>query len=586
MSLGTINVSLQVNAKLVSLQEEEIDAIKRFHFLVFDDVLKILQSFLIFDSSKQAEMSLIVPVNKLTQTIDFDAIKNNEIKNVLELTRKEKLSLEVTQETYLRKIVSPWYRRDPATYIVTEVTLSKCALSKFPNDDYGSFKDYFYEKHNQTILNTGLPLLFVKGLTKQLNFIKPKGKEGKRKRDKVYEEMPEYLIPELVVKQEFPADLWIQSNFLPTILYRITYILQLEELRCKISREAGLGREAIKQNPLQLDEYLLNYVPNIEDESSENVTTVTPPLDETFINLPSSLMQYNKDYAAKVLEAEYPWGDIEEPKDIERDLNVTAMDIEYYENFISQGVDRNKVAIMESPERRNHKQLAITYHENFIERSIKLLDKPFTQEGPDLSEMYRALTAAKANDIVNLERLETLGDSFLKLISSVYISLRFPSYDEGRATTLKGRLVSNKNLYYLAKRKNLSGIMKFKELSPKEEWLPPAFKVPEEMLKRIHSKELSINALFDLTIPMEEQISGRLSQDTVNQILEEEYPSEEDESSFSNMATFLNCQYVGDKHIADVAESLLGAYFKHNGFIGMYKSFSYHGVYPVFENLK
>uniref|UniRef100_V5GZ09 Endoribonuclease n=1 Tax=Anoplophora glabripennis TaxID=217634 RepID=V5GZ09_ANOGL len=312
---------------------------------------------------------------------------------------------------------------------------------------------------------------------------------------------------------------------------------------------------------------------------------IAPPLDETLLNLPSS-MQYNKDYAAKVLEAEYPWDDIEEPKDIERDLKVTPMDIEYYENFISQRIDKNKVNQNESPNRKNHKQLALTYHKNFVERPIKLLDKPFTKDGPDLSEMYRALTAAKANDIVNLERLETLGDSFLKLISSVYISLRFPSYDEGKATTLKGRLVSNKNLYYLAKKRNLSGIMKFKELAPKEEWLPPAFKIPQEMLKRIHSNELSVNALFNLTIPIEEQVSGRLSQDTINQILEEEYPPEENESSYSNMATFLKCQYIGDKHVADVVESLLGAYFKHNGFIGGIKFVEWMGIIPATENIE
>lgn len=571
VSVGTINVSLEVNVKQVTLQKEDVDGIKRFHFLIFDEVLKILQSFLIFDDTQQAEMLLVVPVNKLTCTIDFDVIKNyKEIKNVMEMTREEKLNLDVTQETFLKKIVSPWYRRDPATYIVTEVSLNRSALSQFPNEDYGTFKDYFYEKHNQNILNPQLPLLFVKGLTKRLNFIKPKGIEGKRKRDKIYEEMTEYLIPELVVKQDFPSALWIQSSFLPTVLSRISYLLQLEELRCKICTETALGLEVVEQKPLQLDQYLLDYVPNIEDQLPENVTIITPPSDETLLNLPSTLTQYNKDYAAKVLEAEYPWADIAEPKDIERTLNVTAIEIEYYENFVSQKLDRGEMANIESPSRKSHRQLALTYYKDYVEKPIELLNKPFVREGPDLSEMYRALTAAKANDIVNLERLETLGDSFLKLISSIYIFLRFPTHDEGRATTLKGRLISNKNLYYLSKKKNLSGVMKFKELSPREEWLPPAFKIPEEMLQRIMSKELSVNALFNVTIPFEEQISGHLSQETITQILEEEYlPDENEDSSYSNMATFLKCQYIGDKHVADVVESLLGVYLKNNGFIGM-----------------
>ncbi|KAJ8912073.1 hypothetical protein NQ315_000578 [Exocentrus adspersus] len=592
VSLGSINVKVKINAKEVVLEDEDIQAIKRFHFLVFDDVLNILHPFLIFDNDQEAEMLLLVPVNKLTDEIEFNFVNTAwDIKSVIELSREEKLNLEVTPETFLRKIVSPWYRRDTAaTYIVTEVCLNKCALTPFPNEDYSDFQAYFQEKHNQTVLNTQHPLLLVKGLTKRLNFIKPKGIETKRKREKVYEEMTEYLIPELVVKQEFPAALWIQSSFLPTILSRISYLLQLEELRCKIAKEAGLGHEIIPQKPLQLDEYLLNYIPNIEeDQVSENtgISIEIPLLHETELSLASTLPQYNKDYAAKVLEGEYPWADIEEPKDVERDLNVTLMDIEYYENFVWQGVDMDNVTKNDSPVKRNEKQLALTYYKDFVHKPIKLLSTDSNEEGPDLSEMFRALTAAKANEIVNLERLETLGDSFLKFISSVYISLRFPTYDEGRATSLKGRLVSNRNLFYLAKIRNLSGTMKFKELSPREEWLPPAFKIPKEMLKRIQSKELSVNALFNINIPREQQISGILSEDILSEIIEEECPPDEnEESSYSNTAAFLQCQYIGDKHISDVVESLLGVYFKCNGLAGGIKFIEWIGLIPASENLE
>ncbi|KAJ8962251.1 hypothetical protein NQ318_018225 [Aromia moschata] len=574
VSLGTINVSLQVNQKQVILKETDINAIREFHYLIFDDVLKILQIFLFFDNSSEAEMLLLAPVNKSTLEIDFSVINNyKEVKDVLELTSDEKKNLEVTQETYLRKIVSPWYRRDPATYIVTEVSLNKSALSPFPNEDYSSFQEYFQQKHNQKILNCQQPLLLVKGLTKRLNYIKPKGKEGKQKRDKLYEELSEYLIPELVVKQEFPSSLWIQASFLPTILSRISFILQVEELRCTIVKATKIGKVFVNTRmPLELDEHLLNYDPNIEEDLIQNLPDTTVAVDDIVIDLSSTSLNYNKDYAAK----NYPWKDLEEPKDIERDLNVTVMDIEYFEKFISHKITREDALMKnDSPQKRNT---------NLLLHITKTLLRG--KDGPELCELYRALTTAKANDVVNLERLETLGDSFLKLITTIYISIRFPTYDEGRATSLKGRMISNKNLYYLSKKRNLSGILKYNDLSPKEEWLPPCFRVPAEMMKRIHCKEVSIAALFNLNIPRDEQISGKLSKDTLTDILEEDtLPDLTDESSTGSMAPFLQSQYVGDKHVADVVESLLGAYLKNSGIKGGIKLVEWIGIIPPSEKL-
>ncbi|KAJ8981848.1 hypothetical protein NQ317_001811 [Molorchus minor] len=543
-TLGTINVSLKVNYTEIVLQEEDIKSIREFHFLVLDDVLKVLQTFLIFDNTNEAEMLLMVPIDKSTGKIDFNVINNyREVKNVLELTSEEKKNLEVTQETFLRKIVSPWYR-DPSAYIVTEVSLNKV-----------------HYLHSQMKITVLIRSIFKKNM--------PRGKEGKRKRDKLYEEMTEHLIPEMVVKQEFPSSLWIQASFLPTILSRISYMLQLEELRIKIAREAGLGIEIVNvRKPLELDEYLLDYEVNIEDDPTENRHEEAPTVDNLIVDLLSSSLNYNKDYEAKMLEAEYPWKDLDEPKDLERDINVSIMDIEYYENFISHKVTTEDV-LMKNEIIRSKGQLALTYHKDY------------------LSDIYRALTTAKANDIVNLERLETLGDSFLKFITSIYITIRFPTYNEGRATSLKGRLVSNKNLYYLAKQKNLSGIMKYNELSPREEWLPPGFRVPEEMLSRITNKEISVTALFNLSIPREEQISGELSNEIKSEIQNEDtVPDDAEESSFGSMASFLKCQYIGDKHAADVVESLLGAYLQSCGLKGGIKFVQWIGVITSSENLE
>jgi endoribonuclease Dicer len=71
----------------------------------------------------------------------------------------------------------------------------------------------------------------------------------------------------------------------------------------------------------------------------------------------------------------------------------------------------------------------------------------------------QALTSASANDTVNLERLETLGDSFLKLMSSLFLFLQY-KLDEGQLTQVKGKLIGNRNLYYCGVDRNLGKIMK------------------------------------------------------------------------------------------------------------------------------
>ncbi|CAG9824066.1 unnamed protein product [Phaedon cochleariae] len=585
-ALGTVNVHVKVNRKVVSLTEAQLLQAKQFHVRVFSDVLKIAHPFLMMDDDEEAETLLLVPVDKSSDCIDFDSMSVlRRVKPNVEPTTHEKKGLRVGVESHLGKIVTLWYRNAPPPQpcLVTEICHDRDALSRFTNEDYNcTFKEYFERRYDIKIHNPQLPLLLTKSLTKRKNFVKPKGREAKRKRDRANEERPQHLLPELVVLQDFPASLWVQASLLPTALSRVSFLLQVEELRAQVAKEAGLGKEVVgKRKPLRLDEYLIKYEAFIEEEAE------TDMLEGDRISvIPPVFWDRNQDYAAivtKMLEAQYPWRDAEEPKDLERDLTVSIGDVERYETFISQKPEVGKVSIDSS---MVDKKLNIAGSPEFVQKPLALLDTALGEDGPELCELYRALTAAKANDIVNLERLETLGDSFLKLISSVYISLRFPHYDEGRATNLKSRLVSNKNLYYLAVRKELGGVMKFNELSPDTEWLPTGFTIPRLMQDRIESKNLSLRALYDLTIPEDEQISGKLSEATSEVIRRlDKVPDDTEELSYHGKGPFLKSQYIGDKHVADVVESLLGAYISSCGILGGIKFVEWMGIVPASEDL-
>jgi hypothetical protein len=73
---------------------------------------------------------------------------------------------------------------------------------------------------------------------------------------------------------------------------------------------------------------------------------------------------------------------------------------------------------------------------------------------------------------------------------------------------------------------------------------------------------VSPNFLYELRIPRDEQLSGQLSNETYENILEKMFVSLEDHSIHSSMENFLSVQTVADKTIADGVEALIGVYLK------------------------
>lgn len=88
----------------------------------------------------------------------------------------------------------------------------------------------------------------------------------------------------------------------------------------------------IVKKPLELDDYVLDYEPYLEEEEAD--IEITIPSNSIVQALPHPSMTINQDFKDKLLETQYPWKNIEEPKDVERNLDVTIMDIEHYEKFI------------------------------------------------------------------------------------------------------------------------------------------------------------------------------------------------------------------------------------------------------------
>ncbi|KAK9882155.1 hypothetical protein WA026_019672 [Henosepilachna vigintioctopunctata] len=582
---GTIMVSIANNVKMVKLTNVELEKIREFHFIVFNDILELLNSFLITDCSDRAESMILVPVLKDELRIDFDVIEKHRSVRSIDCTLKhsEKLALVVNDDTFKHKIVVPPYRKDMPVYLVTEVCYGMTPQSNFPNEDFANFIEYYRKVHQENIVNRDQPLLYVKRLSQKINLFKPSGFEKGKKRQKTNEEYQEYLIPEMLVKQEFPAVLWIQARFLPSILSRVSYVLRVEKLWQRIGIECGFLLNTTSMKLLELNTNLIKYEAIINEKELNAQTRKYYEKSEGMPALLSSLKSScNKDFQAKLLESRYPWKDLEEPKDINRTLDVTVMDIEAYENFINHKVvGEERQAVHKSP--LKIKFPALTYDTPFKQRSIGILSEKLNGK-VELADIYEALTTAKANDIVNLERLETLGDSFLKYIASFYILMRFPQYDEGRATQLKGRLISNKNLFYLAQKLQLGGIMKNSDLIATKEWLPPGFCVPEQLQDGIKDKKVSVYSLFKCDFSREEIISGAVKESFLRSIMIDNPLNEVDDNVYQNRQ-FLKQQCLKDKCVADVVEAILGTYLLNTGIAGCLKVIEWIGIIPKSENV-
>lgn len=138
---------------------------------------------------------------------------------------------------------------------------------------------------------------------------------------------------------------------------------------------------------------------------------------------------------------------------------------------ITEGTD---ITAIPSPQPTSNKPFSFDYQPNLI-----------NHPGPSPSVVLQALTMSNANDGINLERLETIGDSFLKYAITTYLYCTYENVHEGKLSHLRSRQVSNLNLYRLGKAKGLGERMIATKFEPHDNWLPPCYFIPKDLEKAL-----------------------------------------------------------------------------------------------------
>ena len=154
---------------------------------------------------------------------------------------------------------------------------------------------------------------------------------------------------------------------------------------------------------------------------------------------------------------------------------------------------------------------------------------------PDSAFVLQALTTTHSGDAFNLERLEMLGDAFLKLAVSLHLYCTYHDKDEGKLTLRKVRQISNLALFRGAERTSLAGFQQSTQLA-RDVWCPTGCQ--QSTAESVSAEHQGLG-------------SGRDK---------------------------CNTQVIADKSVADSMEALIGAYLICCGYTGALRFMKFLGL--------
>jgi len=309
------------------------------------------------------------------------------------------------------------------------------------------------------------------------------------------------LVPELCDVHPFPASLWRKAVCLPAMLYRVNCLLIAEELRRCIAVEARIGYADGKQNeldscpPLRFGCCDISQIPTKQQEvlascpshqSAGSNSVEYEPTDAVLQTLEDiDIKNDNAESAAVRMSCSNCDVHVNCSSDqtvlVERcccccanavchDDEVTsctdtcdctellnnkfaerAAAVSAKVNGIISSACRNCAGpacccsvvdkiVQDTGSVTNSSAVVISEvcdEAAFQCRSFSLDADTSSSGGPSPCDIIQALTMSNANDFFNLERLETIGDSFLKFAISIYLYCMYPGIHEGKLSYLR-----------------------------------------------------------------------------------------------------------------------------------------------------
>ena len=587
----SVSITTATSSENLLLDDECLKRIREFHKYIFQDLLKF---------NTQCPLSeedgyLIVPLQPTPSANDvhihFHFLKEFELmideeKHNSSRTAHASNDFSVFENKVIQCSNECANRARSTKFFVVEVCNELHPSTKFPDPEVAStFAEYYVNRYGVD-LNPDQPLLRVNYVSTQVNYLFPRGvpKEDKSPEDaSVAREKPRrteiHLMPELCVVLPFSASAWRLMSCLPTIVYRLSTLLLAEVLRCRIQAETGVGCEhwpadmpvpelgmgdsmgedrislgvvgkpgALEKSVSDLRFHDLDVGDSVCEErldrASQGYIGTAGALDESVSDRQD---QNGSDRMSTPPPDKLPSPDqLPPPPDqltpssdkLPPPSNKLPPDqLPRSPDKLPPSPDQlpppppspNKLQplpgqLPPSPDQLPSSPNQLPPSPNRLPPPDKLLPSPDqytlpsptsdSEIGPCLALILRALTAKSAGSCFHSERLEVLGDVLLKLEVGLEMFLVYLEKDEWALSMFRGHLVSNDMLSKQGRRLGLPGFL-FNYLPDiAKNTTPPGF-TPR-------------------------QVNGNGGRDV-------------------SLNTFRH-QVIGDKHVANCVEALIGAY--------------------------
>ncbi|XP_028846066.1 endoribonuclease Dicer [Denticeps clupeoides] len=418
------------------------------------------------------------------------------------------------------------------------------------------------------------------------------------------------LVPELCAIHPIPASLWRKAVCLPSILYRLHCLLTAEELRAQTATDAGVGMQSLPPDfrypnldfgwkrsidskafiscssacAEDDDHCKLDFepVPGSEDSPLPCENCSTPPGEklETHSPLATGLQPHCDQDKCNCARNRDLTNGTEDGQDACQCSSPSMLEVETQTQTTTSVAVQPSQSTTSQPKARDEctpgrsgdlddghvtkptsercpvvrvagsttapSPVALGASEATAVSTVgRSGDSPETL-GPNPGLILQALTLSNASDGFNLERLEMLGDSFLKHAITTYLFCTYPDAHEGRLSYMRSKKVSNCNLYRLGKKKGLPSRMVVSIFDPPVNWLPPGYVV---------NQDKSSTDKWDLEETKEDLANGKGSE-----------ACDEDEDDGDDLEEDVDLMWKGPKDEVNVEDDL-EYYQEHINFI-------------------
>ncbi|PAA94453.1 hypothetical protein BOX15_Mlig011615g1, partial [Macrostomum lignano] len=486
---GETDVDFPLIADSLTLSAEQLSLLKRFHRVLFHRVLRLEKEASMTPDFDEAPFKPLVclltrPVkeagddqndedtvnadDEASWQLDWDlagrVVASAESQSgdapPCEILPEKPFKFRV--EDFNDCVIVPSYRNfdQPQFYFVSQIRWDLNPASPFPTSAYDSFEEYYLKKYNIRLTTRDQPLLDVEQSSSRYNVLTPRfldtdgrplGTRIKQQQQQQHpvqqqptlrctkdEQQKQLFIPELCYRHIVPASVWRQACCLPSALYRLNHLLLAESLRHQISQSTGVGIDAL--NTISSGEKLA-YCALINSSSVAAQQQGQATADD------------------KNAKSAAPGGDAN------------------FGVFQCNSADNDEDPLLgeagdgEDAESTDSFEEMVTFFPS-VRLAVSLL--------PSSADLLQCLTASNAGDLMNLERLETVGDSLLKFAVTVSLYCTNPGLHEGGLTQLRSRQVSNSHLYLCAAAKGLGELIVANKFEPRENWLPPGLVLKQQ----------------------------------------------------------------------------------------------------------